>query len=203
MTEITNEGSDDLQEMLSDTLKATTDWLKFAEAKNGALIGVNLAVLVSAEKIQAAIGWAAYFHWIAMLCIASISIALLSVIPRVGWPLPSVGKSNRDEHDNLMFYGDIAKYSPGGYCSELARKFARDLTLTESWTARQVAVLSDLTTQKLRFFKFAAFITLSAVATPIGAVLFYCMRSPKRVNAASDVRGAPLIRSGSATPTTD
>jgi hypothetical protein len=184
---VMRDGEDDgLKGMLSETLKATTDWLKFAEAKNAALIGVNLAVLVTSEKIQSAIGWATYFHWVSGLCIISISIALLSVIPRVGWPLPSMEKNNRDEHDNLMFYGDVAKYSPGGYCGELSKKFGRSLTKTEDWTARQVAVLSDLTLQKLSFFKLAAFITLSAVATPIGAALLYCARSPRRVNAASD-----------------
>jgi hypothetical protein len=102
-----------------------------------------------------------------------------------------------------MFYGDIAKYSPGGYCSELARKFERDLTLTEDWTARQVAVLSDLTMQKLSFFKVAALVTLSAVATPLGAVLFYCVRSPKRVNGALSLKDASPVQSVSVTSSTD
>jgi len=171
--------SDSLGEILADTLKSTADWLKFAEAKNAALIGVNLGILVAAEKLQSAIPLKMYLHVVAILCVISLVIALLSVIPRVGWPLPSRRWNQGSEDDNLTFYGDVAKYAPGSYCSELAKKFGRDLTYSEVWTARQIAVLSDLTVQKFRFFSVAAFVTLSAVVTPIGAIVLYCIRAPR------------------------
>lgn len=175
---VTQDEVPEVSPILSDTLKATAEWLKFAEAKNGGLIAVNLAVIVASQKMYGPgfVGWA---------CVSavifsgfSILVSLISLVPEIGWPFP--GRSEKKtSSDNLLFYGDVAKYSTDEYVGELAKLFEGPLIKVDQWTAHQIAVLSKLAVRKYHYFSTACMLTICGVATPLVAAVIFCAREPK------------------------
>lgn len=102
-----------LDDELHRIFTLVNDWLKFAEAKNGALFalsGAGVAAILSffASKENLA------FHWKAgliasfmFLCVAAV-FAIFSFLPAIKFVSHSYGAP--DEQDNLIFFGHIAKY---------------------------------------------------------------------------------------------
>lgn len=151
---------------INDAFKAVSDWLKFAEAKNAALIGVNIAGLLAVERLKDHLP-GVYIFIVASCLIASIVVALLAVLPRVGWPLETSAAARGHIGLNLFFYDEIAMLSPDQYVKALEENFEGELTLAEKWLVRQTAVISRLTVSKLAYFRTGALLTLSALVTPI------------------------------------
>lgn len=165
----------EVRSSINDTFKAVCDWLKFAEAKNAALIGVNIASLLAVERLKEHLP--NIYAGIAIACLLiSIVTALLAVLPRIGWPLPISSNNKRDGGLNLAFYDEIAMLSPDQYVKALEDSFGVELTLAEKWSARQTAVISRLAVSKFTYFKIGALFTLSALLTPVVVLVLVCSR---------------------------
>lgn len=161
-----------LKDSLTDALKFAIDWLKFAEAKNAALIGLNVAAIIGVERISDHL-WGWYKVTVLIFFALSAIIALISVIPKVGWPIGASGQTIDAANLNLLFYGDVGLLSPEAYIAALERSANGQLRSSERWIATQIAIVSRIALSKLVMFKLAAYCALAAVLTPVIALVIY------------------------------
>jgi hypothetical protein len=173
----------DMDEKLKDIFSNTNDWLKFAEAKSATLIAGNgvlifgMIRLISLFKLEGVILFYAIF--IVALCILSITICFLSVIPSLSMPWESKPHGTNDT-DNLLYFYDIAKYSPLAYLKALEKRLGTqnsDFTGYQKELARQIITNSVITRRKYGAFQTAVWLTLAAIISPILAIIVYQMRA--------------------------
>ena len=121
----------DLENRLTAVLKDVTDWLKFAEAKNLALITFNsvwLSYCIKNVFDSSVIDYKWAYVRASLMCIISLIICFIGFIPKISnnkafhsfikWIL---GKKRKQ--DNMLFYKHISKYSNEAYY----RKFQIDI----------------------------------------------------------------------------
>jgi len=168
-----------------DNLKVIFDninnWLKFAEAKNGAIIALNSALIFGVLKLNSTITEQNIFRdyyisiVIFLLLISSI-MALLSFIPRLSYPYIKFDKPT--EKDNLLYFGDILKYTPLKYYEKIQIKICEksDKKDFEMYYINQIIINSKITFIKFKQFEIAVWFTLSAFLTPIGGLILYLIR---------------------------
>jgi len=77
-----------LEERLRYILSTVNEWLKFAEAKNGALLAVDAAIIFGIFKLTSDSAWPhAIFSYLTIsLVIASAVSCLISYIPKIKNP---------------------------------------------------------------------------------------------------------------------
>jgi len=148
------------------------DWLKFAEAKNGVLIGLDEVMIFGV--IQAFIADKSplkEFHYsvciVVLLITLSLLLALTSFLPKLqlthfvhGSPCP--------ESDNLLYFGHIAKYSPDLFFIEFSKFFeGNDQELVGEQTQKQyigqIVMNSQITMRKFGHFNYAVWATACAI----------------------------------------
>src|SRR5262249_29775719 len=115
--------SADLEARLRYIFDKVNEWLRFAEAKNATLVAAVLGASFGLARLAAdapASWW--IFRWYVYFAVALLLLAaaagLVSFVPQVqkiwtasrGKPRPS---------DNVLFFGDIARYSADRYLKAL------------------------------------------------------------------------------------
>lgn len=159
------------------------DWLRFAEAKNAALLAANSAIvfglLRSLVSLQSLPAWVSIYLYVAIGAIGvSAALSMLSFVPRIR--LPWIAATRRPSaEDNLLFYGDITGYGARSYLEALYQRSAiepPEVSDLEEDYAEQIIVNSRIALMKYRFFAFAAWITLSALLTPAITVPLLILR---------------------------
>ena len=168
-------------DILKDTLARVNDWVKFGEAKNAANIAfcsagsfMFIRMLVSNSDINLVFTSYTVFS-IALLSI-SFLISLISFVPKLKAPWVKLGK--REEKDNLLYFGDAHKYSASQYLSKLylgRPNESKAYELEEAY-AHQIVVNSKIAYIKFKQFDTAIWFTISAIVTPLGALLISKMR---------------------------
>jgi hypothetical protein len=152
------------------------DWLKFAEAKNAALIAFDGAVIIGLfsilKDLTSGKGMIGIAISIAIVFLAvSLFIALLSFYPQTR--ITEVPKNEAiDENDNLYFWEHIKKYTVGEYLkkfreifdlskpdAELENGHLNNMRL-ENDLAIQVITNSRITSHKYRYFNYALKFTI-------------------------------------------
>lgn len=166
---------------LKDIFDNINNWLKFAEAKNGAIIALNSALIFGILKLNSSITnqniLLNYYISIGIfLLFVSIIMALLSFIPRLNYPYIIFDKPT--ENDNLLYFGDILKYTPLTYYEKLQIKTCGESNKKdfEMYYINQIIINSKITFIKFKQFEIAVWFTLSAFLTPIGGLLLYFVR---------------------------
>jgi hypothetical protein len=165
----------DFERILSSNLQRVIDFLKYAEAKNGALLTVASAwvlAIISLLSIDKPLpsGIGTIFSVTLPLFIGAGVLALLSFFPRIDLPWFLGGRRAGPHPKNLLFFGDIAsmttseyeqaareRYSPSGE-QRVTDDYIHDLLV-------QIAVNSQITCRKLRLF--AHGLRLIAIAAAI------------------------------------
>jgi len=174
-----------METRLKEILDLVNQWLKFAEAKNAALLAANCTIAFALSKslqqfksIPLYLNIYIYFA-IALLFIAA-ALSLLSFIPRTHMPWISSTRKPSTE-DNLVFYGHIAAYDANSYLNALYRETGVDKIkhqgLEEDY-AEQIIINSRISLAKYRLFAAAAWITLSALLTPILIIPIFLISRP-------------------------
>ncbi|EKK9988623.1 Pycsar system effector family protein [Vibrio cholerae] len=170
-----------IDEILDGHLKATTDWLKFAEAKNGILIGVGSATLFGVFRllnsfVSINIYVQAYLYFL-LICIGcAVLIALLSFVPRLEPPF-WLKFGEKEDDDNPFFFGHICKHSKISYFNLLVNNGVKsknsklDLALCE-----QVVNNAKIATIKFKMFSMAIYWFIAGLITPIGLILVLAFR---------------------------
>ncbi|WP_197473822.1 Pycsar system effector family protein, partial [Oleiphilus sp. HI0066] len=114
-----------MDEKLQDIFSNINDWLKFAEAKSATLIACNGALIFGISRLinsyEPKGACLIYLIVVAVLCVLSISICFLSIIPSLSMPWEKKPSGVSDK-DNLMYFSDIAKYTPLAYLNVLKTK---------------------------------------------------------------------------------
>lgn len=169
--------------VLESTLKQIVDWLKFAEAKNGALVGVGCATIFGVLRLYSSFSIESglvtlYVVSFTIFVGAAIVISLTSFIPRVTPPF-WIKMPNKEVGDNPLFFGHACKYSKRTYLelfnrhSELASHKECQLELA---FCEQIVNNSKISFIKYRVFSSAVFLFLAGVLTPLGALVLYWVR---------------------------
>lgn len=174
-----------MEQRLSGIFANVNYWLKFAEAKNAALFAATSAMFFGI--ISLAQGFTnlpseliAYLVVCEIFLVVSAAFTLLSFIPRV--KIPFITKLEKPvDDDNLLFYGDIAKYDAEAYLKKLVETNLDDTSKLERDYADQIIINSRITLWKYRYFNIAMWLTLSVIATPIMSLIaFLFFRNGKR-----------------------
>lgn len=102
-------------DLLESTLKQVIDWLKFAEAKNGALIALGCAAIFGALRLYSSISIesisiTSYVASFTIFVAAAVVISLTSFIPRITPPF-WIKMPDKEQGDNPFFFGHACKYS--------------------------------------------------------------------------------------------
>ena len=160
-------------QMLTANLQRALDFLKFAEAKNGALlalasawIGISLNLESSGKALPS--GFAISIP-LALLCALCAGIlAMVSLLPRLHLPSFLGGKRAGPHPPNLLYFGDIRalpiktleQEMPARYLSTgqgYRQEYIHDLTV-------QLSVNSEITIRKMHLFNWGMrFILLGGV----------------------------------------
>ena len=176
-----------MEERLKNILSFVNDWLKFAEAKNGALVVLNGAIIFGVLSVlndnKIFVNWQIFYFWMIIgFNLLSLIVGLLSFWPQTknSW-LNLSGYSNKE--DNILFFAHISKYNPTEYLKSLyeAEGTKKDkFTKFEIDYSNQIIINSQIASQKYRFFKLALWLTLAGFLTLIGAVLVTIVLSPNK-----------------------
>jgi len=163
---------------LRSTLALVNEWLRFAEAKNGALVVASLGVAVALLQMDPSTdGYLRIPPWYARFMLAQLLLAtgaaLGSFLPRtnIGRLLP---KGAKKETDNLFFFAHIAKYSPKFYLKALTEDLAvreEKPSRSELGLAEQIVVNARIANWKFMCSTWAIRFLMSALFTPVVAFL--------------------------------
>jgi hypothetical protein len=185
---MTVQPSRDVEARLADLLVRVIDWLKFAEAKNTAAVGLSstalgviVTFLVAGPPVPELAGIGLSIG--AVLLMISLLLAVASFLPSTNLEKHLLGaRLEPADSDNLLFYGHIARYEPRALARAIAvhyyglegedaepSRFAVDL-------AGQIVTNARITVRKLDFFKyslqlFAGGVLIASAAMAVAAVL--------------------------------
>lgn len=176
-----------MEERLERVLNRVVDWLKYEEAKNAALVGLDgVGVGVIAQWLsnpsQALSPWLKGSLAILLL---SIIIALFSFYPVLKGEKLHRNAARRRERSlrtmskpNMLFFADIAGSDPEAYLNEfrLAVGSTSGGTLLELDYAREIVANAEIAVLKLRLFEAAFLVTflafiLASIATLVAAIV--------------------------------
>jgi hypothetical protein len=169
-----------MEQRLREILAIVTDHQKFAEAKNGALLALDGALVIAVLQLIASnsdMDRRLFAYLVCVLSLAAISgaVALLSFVPQTRVPgVRTIGEP--EEHDTLIFFGDIQKYSVDRYLDALrsaAQDSTANVTALERMYAGQVIINSRIAARKFTYFKYAVWIVVGGLTTPLIALLIY------------------------------
>lgn len=175
------ENNDAYERMLIANLQRALDFLKYAEAKNAALLTLSSAMTIALgnallnvqlpKKMEFGLGCAL------VLAIAAGLIAISGFLPRLHLPEFMGGKTAGPHPKNLLYFGDIASHTIRELAPALIDRYGStdiaqlkpaylDDLLVQVW------VNSQITSNKMRRFQAGAWIVaLSAVVVGL-TVLF-------------------------------
>jgi TM2 domain-containing membrane protein YozV len=168
---------------VKDIFENVNNWLKFAEAKNGAIIALNSAFIFGLLRLLQSSNTEnlykeMYIKMIIFLLLVSLIMALLSFIPKLKYPYIKFDKISKK--DNLLYFIDIAKYTDNEYYEKIT-------TITEKssnekldkYYIQQIIINSQITYIKYKQFEIAVWFTLSAILTPLGAIILFTYKKYK------------------------
>lgn len=167
-------GKDDRIQLLESIFANVNSWLTYAEAKNGALLGLNIAVICAIFALEGPIQlWNATL--IVILLVATV-ISMFSFCPNLKSANDQQAANNRAQSsngaraENLLFYGDIAKIeSPGKYLKKLFDIYYDNLDIgqasqIEKDYVEEIWINSRITVRKYHNFRLALMLDLLACA---------------------------------------
>ena len=171
-----------MESRLLNIYDRASDWLKFAEIKNGSLVAFNAAViagLFSTWDRFAVLGQAqGWVLWIAIGALStSACLALAAMIPRVAFIDRKL--SDEDVASSTVFFAHIAHRYPSAeaYLDAISRAWEEEATTRwkpgEVDLAQQIIQLSRVANHKYGHFKLAAWITLFVIGGVVGACVIW------------------------------
>lgn len=167
--------ADQLDERLYRLLQLVIDWLKFAEAKNVAMVGFASSAIAVLLGFLAATNELLPFAAAILLAVGGLGlllallVSLASFMPQTNVK-PEVNSQSPTSHKsaNLFYFGHIAAYEPPVLVEEMIRRNLRGKSVQVDDghidLAEQVVINARITLRKLRLF------TLSVVCFAVGVV---------------------------------
>lgn len=173
-----------MKDDIKDIFSNVNEWLKFAEAKNAALIVFHLGSIFGVATIitQNKCGTIPhpilyYLYSFIILSTVGLFFALFSFLPQtriedvLGKKIEDFFCSNNFAvEENLLFYGYINSCDRDSYLSKLCESCEREIgqcSKLELDYVNQIVTNSRLTVRKYFYFRIALFFTIIAVISPI------------------------------------
>lgn len=169
------------EKILTANLARITDWLKFSETKNGALLALTSAWTVASTNVALRKeGIPEGYEWVLPLSIAFFLVAMLRLIlsfmPRISLPAFLAKPERRYRDTNLIFYGDIAEVGHSAISDEfqgrylpVAKDSYRDEYLRD--LAQQIRIVSGIVQAKFKAFRTAGWLCFVGVVVLTGPSL--------------------------------
>lgn len=157
----------ELQEQLNRLLDLAHHQVHFAEAKNGALLTLNFALIVGMVAISGedlAWQWRIYLSSVGVALGLGGLVAVASFLPR----MTPIRDEMRKASGNVAFTGDIALMGSETLLKTLASKMGVSEEPTRYCLdlAGQTYVNARIAERKFRRFRLATWLTLSGVVMP-------------------------------------
>jgi Family of unknown function (DUF5706) len=176
--------SETYEKVLLGKLQRVIDFLKFAEAKNAALLTLSSALTIAIgnlllnNSVPLAITRGL---WIALpLAMAAGILAILSFLPRLCLPTFLGGSRAGPHPKNLLYFGDAVALSPKEYKAMMEDHYVSSGKLTPQYVddlLTQIHINSSITHRKMRFFQIGAMLAGAAIAAAWLAIVFNAVRS--------------------------
>jgi len=157
-----------MYDKLKDIFQNVNDWLKFAEAKHGALMVLNSGVIFGVLSVRK--DYLMVPNYIIMLTLACLSLSLLcsciSMFPR---HRKQIGNKPKPKNTNLFFNGHLALYDVADLKEELNKRNNSTHTFTEleENLIQQTIIAASIATRKYILFKRALIATVCAFIVPV------------------------------------
>lgn len=158
-----------MKEDLKYIFANTNDWLKFAEAKHGALITFNIATIFGVfqlvDKLKSTEdGYKIAFAMVIVIIIIAVMVSLYAFFPVTSIKTDCLSQSDFDSKKtslNILYYGHIHNLKDSQLI-ELYDITTNNTTIPsglEQKIAHQIVNNACITNQKFLFFKWAGYIT--------------------------------------------
>lgn len=170
-------------DVLKDLYKDVTEWIKFAEAKNAALLTFNGVLLFGILKLIESTNilikpFSTVLYISSALLVINIVYILFSFLPLLNQSkkIGSVQANRSITNENLLFYGNLHKLTPDVFLDRISSKYGltnikeqpyfKDLSI-------QIITLSFLAVRKYNIFRNAVYITMGALILIVLKSIFY------------------------------
>lgn len=165
-----------MDEKLEKLHNHINELLKYAEAKNGLLLGFNGLVILEILKNypihkNALTTWQlAILSYVLFLNFVSFIVCLLSLFPN---RKTKSSKYKGKRPSNLLYFGNIAKFSATELIENVIKKYELSPKSMEYCIdlAQQLIILSQILNQKFNKFRLASIFTLCAFTSPLGYLI--------------------------------
>jgi hypothetical protein len=166
------------EDRLHNVLTWVDSHVRFAEAKNGALLGVSAAIVIAvAQRMTQEYPPEGYLRMyllgVSVGCAASMVIVFLSFLPVT--QIPWFGRHGaRKSPGNLLFFGDIRRHNIESYLDSLSQSPIGDNKAhseLERAYAEQIIINAKIAWRKFVYFKIAIWAMIFGLLTPLPAVL--------------------------------
>jgi hypothetical protein len=187
-----------VEDRLRYILDFEKDLLQFAEAKNGSLIAGCTAVFLAIFAVLAERGsllplWGWFYLANLLICLGlAFFLAVLSFLPQLPSKEPEKPPILPGQA-NLLFFGDIVRFDAISYLAALyypALLEAEKVNWFERNLATQVIIYARILLRKYQLFDAAAWLSFSAVFTPLLTLppyLFIRLRKRKQAQPAHPI----------------
>lgn len=164
---------------IENRFNVINEWLRFAEAKNAAIIALSSVLLSvitpwSPELENTVFAW---YLWVAFFGVGlALIIALVSFLPftdRNPFLTRLVQEKTAVGEKNWTFFGDIASSDFDEFTLALKARGENLEDVNTREIAEQIYINSRICTFKLNLFKFCVFVIIGALFTPIVAFLIW------------------------------
>lgn len=165
-------------------LDEVNSWLRFAEAKNGALLALATGVIVGllqSNTIAKLSGvYLCWFWWfVGSLCLSIVAM-LASFYARTNKDAYSFVATVAPESGNLFFFGDLHTMSVACLCERVGcQDVSAEQRVVIEDIARQIITNSKIAQRKYIFFNFALSVVIVGCLSPLGLLLFHWRVSEK------------------------
>lgn len=164
-------------EELKDIFSNVNDWLKFAEAKNAALVGFNAGAVFGAialldDQGTSRVVMRSHLFWFCLLNTVALMIGLWSFLPKTGAELWCRVRARLS--GNVVYYGHIYSFKEDEYLSKV-ESLVQGLTypgesLNRAY-ADQIIANARIAIRKYRYFVVALGCTLVAIIVLLSGII--------------------------------
>lgn len=173
-----NDQEEAFDKILSANLQRVIEFLKYAEAKNGALLTLasvwGLAIInILAPERSISIPYRAALSLSLPFILVAVLIAIWSFSPRMHLPGFLGGRRAGPHPPNLLFFGDLRKLTVAEVEQQLKARYLppEEHTTTDDYVhalAVQISVNSQIVRRKLVRFSWGLAFMVLAVLLPLG-----------------------------------
>lgn len=178
------DNSETYEKVLLGKLQRVIDFLKFAEAKNAALLTLSSALTIAIGNLllnPALPSGIARGLWVALpITTAAGVIAIVSFIPRLCLPTFLGGQRAGPHAPNMLYFGDASAQTIKEYKAAMEDHYVSSGKLTPQYfddLLTQIHVNSSITHRKMRLFQVGAGLIGGAMLIAGAAVAIWAVKT--------------------------